>query len=261
MCRWLIESGRPVLGRQGFEVGTGHLPVVPIGFYLCGAAGTISVDLNRRIDWELLREALRWITTNRDHIESLYTAELVEPRLLDERLVVLSQLQDDPARFLEAAGILYLAPQDAAKTSLAAGSIDCHYSVTVLEHIPEPVLRDILTEAKRLLKDDGVALHFIDPSDHFSHQDSSIHAVNFLKYSDEDWWRLADNRFAYCNRLRASDFLRIVGDLAFEVVRSEALIDEAAREALRNGFVIDPRFRKYDIDDLSTTSLRLLLKK
>jgi hypothetical protein len=110
------------------------------------------------------------------------------------------------------------------------------------------------------LKPNGFALHFIDPSDHFQHQDSSITPINFLKYSDRDWNRIAGNQFAYCNRMRASDFLKLIAESGLDVVRSETKVNEQSKNALANGFKIDEKFRRYSTDDLCTTTLNVLLK-
>jgi hypothetical protein len=260
MCRWLIDSGRRVEGARCFEVGTGHIPVVPIGFFLSGAASTITADLNRRIDWSLTRATLRWIAEHSAELSALYSPEIVAPETLERRFALLERHWRNPREFLEAAGIRYLAPQDAARTPLTRGSIDCHCSVTVLEHIPPPELAAILHEARRLLSASGVALHFVDPSDHFQHQDRSITAINFLQYSEQEWARLAGNRFAYCNRMRASDVLALVRDTGFSVERCESTVDPAAMEALRNGFAVDPAFARYRRDDLCTTQLNLMLR-
>jgi len=34
MTRWILEKGLGVDGKRFFEVGTGHMPIVPIGFFL-----------------------------------------------------------------------------------------------------------------------------------------------------------------------------------------------------------------------------------
>jgi len=46
---------------------------------------------------------------------------------------------------------------NAADTGLPDHSVDCHFSMTVLEHIPPEVIRDIFTEAKRILTRGGSA--------------------------------------------------------------------------------------------------------
>ena len=81
-----------------------------------------------------------------------------------------------------------------------------HISYTVFEHIPAPILSDILSEAQRVLRPSGLAIHLIDYSDHFAHSDASISAINFLQYDDAAWSRLADNPYMYMNRLRADDY-------------------------------------------------------
>jgi hypothetical protein len=79
--------------------------------------------------------------------------------------------------------------------------------VTTLEHIPENVIIDIFKEASRILKKGSICVHFIDLSDHFQHQDGTISSINFLKYSNAHWEKIAGNEFAYCNRLRALEYL------------------------------------------------------
>lgn len=261
MARWLAGHGIPIVKGKFLEVGTGHIPMVPIGFYLAGADRVITVDLNRRIDWQLTQESLEWMAFNRAEVSTLYGEDIVPRDIFEERFARLVESTSDPQRFLDQAGIEYLAPGDAGSTRLAVESVDCHFSVTVLEHIPEGNLREIFIEAKRILRVDGVALHFIDPSDHFEHQDKTITPINFLKYSDDEWQRLAGNQFAYCNRLRASDFLKMFSNLGFITVRSETTIDERSTNILQQGFVVDKRFRDYGLNDLCSTALRIMLKK
>lgn len=47
MARWILEMGGKIEGRTVFEVGTGHCPIVPIDFFLCGANKVITVDLHK----------------------------------------------------------------------------------------------------------------------------------------------------------------------------------------------------------------------
>ena len=165
-----------------------------------------------------------------------------------------------PEKFLSEANIQYLAPADAANTRLPDESVDYHISTTVFEHIPRQDIERILKEAKRILKKDGIAIHFIDLSDHFQHQDKSITSINFLRYSDEEWDKIAGNQFAYCNRLRASDYFSLFEEAGFDVCRKEAVADDEARESMGKSFMIDERFRGYGVDDLCVTGLRVALK-
>jgi len=261
MARWLADGPMPLEGARFLEVGTGHIPLVPIGFFLSGVAHTITVDTHRRLDLALTRDCLAWIVNHRDEVAELYK-DLVSNNLFEERLGLMAKWQDEPIRFLDAAGIEYLSPADAAHTNLPAASLDGHFSTTVLEHIPPNILTDIFTEAGRILKPGGVALHFVDLSDHFQHQDKSITQINFLKFSNSEWNRIAGNEFAYCNRLRSSDYLKLFQtQQAFQVVRIEESTDQDSLDGLRNGFSIDPCFQPYSHEELSVTSFRVMLQR
>jgi SAM-dependent methyltransferase len=255
MTRWLMEQGILITGSCLFEVGSGNIPLVPIGFFLSGAGRVITVDLHKRIDWGLTRSCLEWIALHRGEVQAMYS-EVVDLDLFNERLAVLARRQSTPQRFLEEAGIEYWAPQDAARTSLPAASVDCHFSVTTLEHIPPATLNDIFKEARRILKSNGAAIHFVDLSDHFQHQDRSITQINFLRFSEAEWEKIAYNEFAYCNRLRASDYLRLFAALGYKQLRVEGDIDSESLQALKDGFRVDGQFMPYSSEDLCTCSLR-----
>jgi predicted fused transcriptional regulator/phosphomethylpyrimidine kinase len=87
-------------------------------------------------------------------------------------------------------------------------------------------------------------------SDHFQHQDKSISSINFLRYSDEEWEKIAGNQFAYCNRMRASDYLALFREAGFDVLRMETQKDEEARQSLVDGFAVDSMFDNYRLDAL-----------
>lgn len=259
MMRWLLEQQHAVVGKTFFEVGTGHIPIVPIGFFLAGAAQVITVDLHRRIEWGLTGESLAWIHANKHEVRPLY-GHAVTDDLFEERFALLTRWRAQPKKFLEAANIHYLAPADAARTQFLDQSIDCHFSVNVLEHIAPDTLVAIFKEAQRILRPSGYALHFFDPSDHFQHQDKRISRINFLKYPEREWQRIAGNEYAYCNRLRSSDYQQMFANLGFQVVRWETTVDTQALELLQQGFRVDPQFQAYTPEDLCTTGVRVMLK-
>lgn len=91
---------------------------------------------------------------------------------------LIDSLKLNPKKFISEANIVYLAPADAANIDLPDKSVDCHISTTVFEHIPREDIKRVLKEAKRILKKDGVAIHFIDLSEHFQYKDKSITAIN-----------------------------------------------------------------------------------
>ena len=123
------------------------------------------------------------------------------------------------------------------------------------------VLRDVFAEAKRILKPTSIAIYFVDLSDHFQHRDRSITRINFLRYSDDEWAKIAGKQFAYCNRLRASDYFKLFSDCHFQVLRKETAIDVEALDSLHNGFVLNDKFQQYDPEDITNTCLLINLIK
>lgn len=259
MSEWLHKHNLAVENRTFFEVGTGHKPIAPIGFFLSGAASVVTIDLHRRLDWKLTSQALQWICKHRQEIEAKYV-DVVNSSLLNERLNLIEQFWSAPEKFFKVANIQYLAPSDAARTGLPTASVDYHFSITTLEHIPQDVIKNIFIEAKRILAPDGVAIHFIDPSDHFQHQDHSITRINFLQFTEQEWMRIAGNEFAYCNRLRASDYLSLFSSLEFKSLQIEQQIDSESLNQRKNGFRVDPQFQTHSHEDVCTTNLRIMLR-
>lgn len=259
MTKWILDDGQEIIGKRFFEVGTGHVPIAPIGFFLCGAQSTVTVDLHRRIDWGVTRDSLKWIASHKNEVFRYYS-NLVGKNLFDQRFELLESCRHDPYVFFQKAGIDYLAPMDAAETSLPSNFIDYHFSLTVLEHIPLSIIHRISLEAKRILKPNGMAVHFVDLSDHFQHSDQTISSINFLRYSESEWNRIAGNEFAYCNRLRVSDYLSKWEKMGFKIHRKEIFTDEQCQKVLDAGFLVDEMFQNYNIDDLCSTKLRVALK-
>ncbi len=236
-------------GARVFDVGTGWLPLAPIGFWMCGAASVRTVDIHRYLNLPALSRALAWMADNREKLIALWS-DVLSDDTLAARLGTIAELIDRPEEFLARANILYAAPSDATDTGLEDDSIDVHYSTTVLEHIPPDILADILAEANRILRPGGISAHVVDPTDHFAHTDPAITNVNFLQFDDETWATYNDNQFAYHNRLRASDYRRLFEGSPLRIVETMSEIDPRAIQALRDGFPLAESFRGKRHEDL-----------
>lgn len=255
LAAWLKYIEKPILGSMFFEVGTGHLPILPVCLSLMGAEKVITVDLHRRLDFGLLKGLLNRLTASRESLEKRFI-EFSSREILDKRFEILQRYKDAPRQFLAHAGIEYRAPGDAARTGLPDASIDCHLSVTVFEHIPPDTLLNIMREARRLLKETGVSMHLIDLTDHFWHGDKSISWFNFLRYSDRQWQRIAGNEYAYTNRMRSPDFISLFGDAGFSILRQETPMGSIL---IPDNFPLNERFSHYNRSDLSAAHLNVLL--
>jgi SAM-dependent methyltransferase len=257
----LRKLGREPAGKTFLEVGTGRAPIVPLSFYLMGARRTTTIDVNPYLRPELVAAALRQLVGHTDKTRSLFGSFLDEERW--SRVVrVNTDDHFDVAAFLRLCDINYIAPGDAARTGLDTASVDYHTSNTTLEHIPPEMLPDILKEGDRLLRPDGLFIHRIDYSDHFSHSDRRISPINFLRYSEKQWNGYANNRYMYMNRLRHDDLLEIFGKGGRPVLSSEPDVDEAVLEALRSGeFQVHERFAAKSPETLATTGAWIIARK
>lgn len=254
MLRGLRDIGFHVRGARCLEVGTGHLPILPILFHLSGAANVVTIDLRPRVQWSLLSEAMDRLVRASDTLVTAYSG-LTDIDLLRTRLEQMTTYVDRPQEFLGVAGISYIAPGDASRVVAPDHSFDLHFSTTVLEHVEPQALGEILREASRLLRPAGVAWHRIDPSDHFAHADPTIRLTNFLQFSDETWQRLAGNEFGYCNRLRAPELLAEFRRAGFTITRETPTVDQRSLHDILEGFPVDPRFGAFTPTELATVGL------
>lgn len=249
MAELLRQEGHGIAGRRVLEIGTGHQLNLPIALWLCGVAEVMTVDRNRYLKHELIREDLRQIAARHEEVRELFGASCA---LRLARLMEFAERPPPLAELLAAMNIRYLAPADAAALPLATGSIDYHVSFAVLEHIPAPDLSAILREGLRLLDRDGLFAHCIDFSDHFSHDDPGITSINFLQFSEQAWAGYAGNRYMFHNRLRLDEFLALLDIAGLSPKHMETSVDERALDCLKQGFPLHDRFRAKDPHTLAT---------
>lgn len=256
---WLKAQGLGIRGKVGLEVGTGRRIDIPLGLFLLGAKETHTYDISRYLRPELVEFSLACIRERREEYESLLQSASEDPDELKHRydkLVAATNATDA----MKVANVTYHAPANAAKTALPEGSVDVHYSNTVFEHIPREILGAILAEARRVMAPGAVALHHIDVSDHFSHDDPSICAINFLRLSASEWKKLGANKFAYHNRLQAHHHEEIFRAAGFELLKIQKWTDERVLSELYRGFPLAPEFRKYPVEELAVTVTRILAR-
>jgi SAM-dependent methyltransferase len=257
MVDWVESAGRDISGKRVVEVGTGHMVNVPTALWLLGAGETLTVDLNRYLSATLVAESNEYVRRHEREIVELFGARAENERF-QSRFNQLLSFSGKLDALLGMMSVRYLSPGDAAALPLPDRSVDFQVSNTVLEHIPREGLLAILREAKRVMAPGGLLVHNIDPSDHFSHDDSTIPAVNFLKFGDSEWDELAGNQFMYQNRLRSREYLELFERAGVHIVRSESAVDERSLAAFRSGFVPAHRFAKMTREELATTQLWLM---
>jgi SAM-dependent methyltransferase len=264
---WFQATGRVLerLGSQGFsiagknvlEIGTGRALGVPTALWLCGAGRTVTVDLHRQLSPALVSICNRYLSQNANRVRELWAGSL-DDKLFQDRVRQLQDFSGDLGSFLNLIDTEYLAPADASRLDLADNSFDLHFSYSVFEHVPAPEISAILKEARRVLRSDGLLLHSIDLSDHFSHDDDSIPKINFLQFSDRQWSRWAGNQYMYHNRLRASAVFRLFEEAGVQVTRRGQTLDERSLKALKRGFPLDPQFVSAAPEELAITHVSVM---
>jgi SAM-dependent methyltransferase len=242
ICRQIRAHGRSPRGADFMEVGTGWRLNMPIAFWLCGARSTLTLDLNPYLRFALIKEDLQYLREHGDELLSRLQGEYGDlldvarwHQLLDHRPTSLNA-------FLALCGITYQSPADARHTGRPSQTIDFHVSCNVFEHIPRNDLQEILEEANRVVKPNGLLLHRVDHTDHFSHADATLSPVHFLQYSDEEWKQYGRSRYAYVNRLREDDYASLFTECDQEVRATNSQSDTTVEAAIRRGFSVDTRF-------------------
>jgi SAM-dependent methyltransferase len=246
MLEWLGDlDGITVL-----EIGTGWQPLIPVLFSLAGAT-VYTADLNHLLRLDSLCATLESIRENQDEIIRRVT------KITPDGVAYATRECRDLEQRLKELRITYDAPCDCRHLILNSGSIDLVTSRSVLEHVPPPIIADIFSEARRLLRPGGRMMHIVDNSDHWAHRDRTITAVNFLQYPDWMFRLTCINSLNYTNRLRHSEYLSLLETAGFKLQRVQGMIDPncvAALTAMR----LAERFRGFEAEDLATTTTVVL---
>lgn len=244
-----------------FEIGTGRMPMIAVGYWLMGAAKTITIDINRYVRSDLLDDVGMFVRENTPQIQGLF-GSLLDRERLGQLVHLFQQKHYSLESLMNLCCVQYHAPYDACYTELEAASIDMVTSNEVLGQVRYDLLPKIFEEASRILRRDGISIHRIDYSDPFFYADSRISRINFLKFSDKSWEKIASNRYAYANRLRHDDFIRMFESAGHAVLLSEPKTDPDSTELLaRNGLRINQKFADKSTDVLRTIEAFIVTSK
>lgn len=239
------DAGVRLDGARVIELGTGWFPIQPLMFRAAGAGVVYLTDAHRLMDARTLGLALDYVRER---------AGEVAERLGLDRAAVEARLAPPPEgadldEALRRLGMVYLVPFDERSET---GPVDVFVSHTVLEHIPPEAIRAIFAHVRPRMAPGGVASHGVDHSDHRANVDPSLSRIDFLRYGERVWPMLCRDPQDYTNRLRHSDYLRLLAETGWgEVVRELVKVDRdlAARVPT---MPLDARFRGRDPEDLAT---------
>lgn len=240
----LREAGIVLEGNEILEFGSGWVPIIPLVFALGGASRVILTDIARLMDATTIERA----------------RDVVGGRIADVAQTLRRGEDELRVKLREPFAPDYLVPWDAATHPDA--SVGIIISRAVLEHLPEAAVRTFLGHFHRILQPGGAMCHVIDNSDHWQHRDRSLSRVNFLRYEEADWrWRLAQlNEQTYQNRLRHSDYRRLIRDAGFVVVGDSGRADARSVQDLQS-LPLSRRFQGRDPSDLAVLESLFVARK
>jgi SAM-dependent methyltransferase len=258
MVGHLRDAGVPIAGARLFEIGSGWYPTFPFACYLGGARQVITVDLNRHIKPELVRDCADNLARHVSLIADACGVPEDEVRERQQQLAARLRGSDEVGAATDGV-VVYDAPADASRTSLPAQQLDCVFSNSVLEHVLPDAVDAIYREALRILAPGGVMFHSVNCGDHYAYVDRNINQLNYLRYSDREWRRW-DNDFLYQNRMRAFEFVERAVAQGFDIV----LNTECAREkrlAELAQMPVHPQFAHIPPERLCVTSIDFIGRK
>jgi SAM-dependent methyltransferase len=251
--RTLRELGFGLEGQVAVEVGPGWNPVMPYVLRLAGCRKVVLCDATPHLTPTLLRATLRQM---RDVAGKLASELEITSAKVEETLP--RPGSQGFAGLLSESGFEYRAPFDLDQAEDLTGSVDLVTSHAVLEHVPRAKLLPLLRAMRRLLRPDGLTIHFIDHVDHWHHFDPGISPINFLKFPAW-WWRVLNSPIAHQNRLRSAQHLALVREAGFRVIHLESRVDPQALEDARR-LHLDREFQSFHPDDLAVTSTFLVAR-
>jgi SAM-dependent methyltransferase len=157
----------------------------------------------------------------------------------------------------KARGIKY-ALYDGKKLPFEGRQFDVIWSYTSFEHLRYPQLT--VEECFRVLRAGGKMVALIDLGDHTFYglkEPQPLKLFHCLQYSERMWNLIKWNRSSYVNRLRKSDWKRLVQQAGFDVRAEESRVSNEIAQALPTL----PYLHRYEYDDAVTSVLTLCLEK
>jgi hypothetical protein len=230
------------------EIGTGWIPTVPVGLYLCGASEIWSIDIDPLLTAARVESMLRFYESYHQSGKLRnFLPRYQEGRLEKVRALLLAiETTSSPSALLEQIQI-HVMVGDAQKMLLPSGKIDFIFSNGVLEYIPPEVLKNILLECRRLSAAGAVMSHRLNLIDQFSYFDHSITPYNFLQYTSAQWKAL-NSPLIWQNRLRISDFRKLISESGFAIMSEDS--EPGSTDDLKK-IKLAPEFMHYNPVDLS----------
>ena len=230
-------------GNKYYEFGAGWEFIVPLTIAHLGFESNI-IDIRKLMKFELINDTINRLNTNK--FLPIDISEKPNVRTL--------------AELEEFYKVSYEAPADARNTRFSDNYFDFSSSSVTMEHIPPDDILAILNETYRILKPGGILSMTTDYQDHWSYFDHSISVYNYLKYSPQQWAKYNPS-LHYQNRLRHSDYLKIISETKFKIAKENKRYPKEELEEKLKSIQLANMYRDYDFDDLKILGSEIVLVK
>lgn len=246
----------PLADVVAVEIGTGFVPLLPVGLYLAGVRGVHTFDIARLTSAARTAHLLAII----DAATASGLIERACPWVRPERLARVRRLAAAPPLDLSellGAMDLHYHVGDASRSGLDPGSVQMFVTNNVFEHIPADGIRRLLRESRRTGSAEALLSHHIDLRDHYAKFDRSLGVYNSLQFTSRQW-RFLNSRMEPQNRLRRPDYLRLLDEAGYELLAEDSSSGPAAQfDAVRPA----PEFRRYSDDDLRVVDMWIAARR
>ncbi|MFT3747649.1 MAG: class I SAM-dependent methyltransferase [Agriterribacter sp.] len=232
-----------------YEFGAGWTLVIPLAMSFLDFE-IYCVDIRKLIIPELIQDSIKKFKQN----SSVLPFDISGKKFAEAPSKKILKYLDDTFQ------LKYEAPQDARATRFEDNTFDFMSSSVTMEHIPENDNLLILKECHRILNKGGILSVKIDYKDHWSYFDKSISIYNFLQYSEQDWKKYNPS-LHYQNRMRHSDYMRIINQSGFEVVKEVPFLPSEEDKKKLAATKLDKHFQNYTFDDLGIRGSEIVLRK
>ncbi len=254
-------GGFSLTGKKVFELGTGWHGIDLVIFYLLGAEQIITIDHHTHLTYEYLTSSINSLFSYPEVIEELRNQSLDENRLsiLKETVNIANSLDDLLKILLTEYRII---TSREYKDLVFDGLVDLFYSESILQRIPIQHLEDLFGVVSAHLNAEGVVFHRTDQKDinAQSHVDQGLWDFYYLRYSDSFFNLFMSGKFNSQNRLRESDFLKLLEQSGMIPVYLESHYSKADLEKLKD-FQVAQRFRGKTLEDLAVKHSKIICRK
>jgi len=235
-----------------YEFGAGWDLIMQLGFSLLGIGSLYCIDIRENVFPALVNDSIGRLRRLKKEIPFPCTVPDDIPK------ITAANIREVLEGYFN---IRYLAPLDARDTMFPGGTVDFIVSQDTMEHIPEEDVPMVFRECYRIMNKGGIGIFVIDYKDHWSYFDKSLSPYNFLRYSPAQWAKY-NPALHYQNRLRHTDYMKIIRKAGFEVVEEHRDLPSEEDQRLLAALPVYELFRsRYSADELAVKGVKLVLRK